>query len=216
MGGCDRFVAVAVADEYQVLQIRALGEHVPESGRPLRGRYQYAHIAVAHDVSDLSGLEQWVDRHKHTARARCSEHAHDVLDLFGQIDGDSLQLADTEREQRRGECLELGRKRPVIDFERLVLQRVRLWSALGSPQWQFKKQIAHGGFREIGSRRRVWARVYNILAGTPVPSARQRDELQASAVAFRDAGHTVAPRTAVARRRTSLQIVRSSRYTVPR
>ena len=77
-------------------QVMALRQSISKQGKALGRGYQYPHVAVAHDVADLFGLQQRIQRHKDSAGRRCPETGDHRFETLLKVDGDALSALDAQ------------------------------------------------------------------------------------------------------------------------
>ena len=83
-------------------KIVALFQRIGEQCKALRRGNQYPHIAVAHDVADLLGLEQRIQRHEDAAGSGSAKAGDDRLETLLEIDGDPLTTLKPKVHQATG------------------------------------------------------------------------------------------------------------------
>jgi hypothetical protein len=91
-------------------------DHVPQivAGRQGRRQQRQAlgrgdqrpHIAVAHDVGDLIGLEQGVERHEDAAGGGRAKTGDDGLEALLEVDGDPLAALQAEADEAADEAFD--------------------------------------------------------------------------------------------------------------
>ena len=99
--------------QHHTAQRPTLTQYVSQLRQPIRGGDQDPHIAVAHHVTHLLGLEQRIDRHKHAPGGRRPEAGHHGLDPLVQVDGHPATALETQTHQP-------GRKGLDLQMQRLV------------------------------------------------------------------------------------------------
>jgi hypothetical protein len=63
------------------------------------GGDQCPHLAIAHDVGDLIGLEQRIEWHEDAAGSRCAEAGDDGLEALFEVDRDALAALQSETDE---------------------------------------------------------------------------------------------------------------------
>ena len=92
-----------VVERGDVPQVVAVSDAFRQQGVALGRGDKHAHVAVAHDVGDLLGLEQRVDRDEDASGGWRAEAGDDGFETLFQVDGDALAALQAEADDAVGE-----------------------------------------------------------------------------------------------------------------
>ena len=136
--------------QHQGMQIGTIGQRWLQQGRPVAGRNQNPHVAVAQNVGDLFGLQQRIDRDEHAASQRRAKQRDYGFQPLRQIDGDPFRPVQAQGPQPASHGLDLPGQGGIVQRGLPVGKGGGGGTTIRLFEDEFVQQSGHAGFGDDG------------------------------------------------------------------